>query len=503
MQNNTLPHDVEQLKLLVQSWQEKYFNLLEQFKLAKLRQYASSSEKNVLQGDLFDEVDQALPEEVKDEIDDSITVTYHRKKHPTRQALPAHFPREEICCDVEEVEKVCACGRHKEKFGEEITEQLDVIPPQLKVLRYVRPKYACKSCQENVSIAALPDLLLPKSIAAPGLVAYTITSKYVDHLPLYRQKQIWQRYGIHIPRNSSCGWLMKTGELCEPLYLLLCHHIVQQIYCQADETPLQVLKEPGRDNKKQSYMWVYRAGHLTNKLAVVFDYQETRSGLHARHFLKDFKGYLQTDGYKGYDWVDDDPAIVHLACMVHARRPFAELVKIAKQAGKAHEAVSLIKKLYDVEQEARERGLSYEARKTLRLEKAVPVLDKIKVWLEKSVRGSPPKGKLGQAINYMLERWGALTNYLKEGYLEIDNNRIENDIRPLALGKNNWIFAGSPRGAHAGAIFYSLIATCKANGIDPFAYFHYLLNHLRACRDEADYRALLPFNIDPALLLKR
>jgi len=500
MQNQTLPNDIEQLKSLVVSWQEKYFNLLEQFKLAKLRQYASSSEKNIWQGDLFDEVDQSLPEDVQAEIDDSITVTYHRKKHPVRHALPTHFPREESICDVADSDKVCACGQHKERFGEEITEQLDVIPPQLKVLRYIRPKYACKACQEAISIAALPDLLLPKSIAAPSLVAYTITSKYVDHLPLYRQEQIWQRYGIHIPRNSSCGWLMKTAELCEPLYLLLSAHIIQQSYCQADETPLQVLKEPGRDNKKQSYMWVYRAGHLTHKIAVVFDYQETRSGLHARTFLKDFKGYLQTDGYKGYDWVDDDPSIIHLGCMTHARRPFAELVKIAQKAGKAHEAVAWIKKLYEVEQAAQERKLSYDERHRLRLEKALPILMKIKTWLETSVRGSPPKGKLGQAIKYMLDRWQALTNYLQAGYLEIDNNRIENDIRPFALGKNNWLFAGSPRGARAGAIFYSLIATCKANAIDPFAYLNYLLNHLRACRDEADYKALLPFNIDPALL---
>lgn len=499
MQNQPLPHDVEQLKLLVQSWQEKYFNLLEQFKLAKLRQYASSSEKNVLQDDLFDEAEQLLPEEMQSEIDDSITVIYHRKKHPVRQPLPAHFPRETIECDVSDAEKICACGQYKERFGEEITEQLDVVPPQLKVLRYIRPKYTCKVCQENIAIAALPDLFLPKSIAAPGLVAYTITSKYVDHLPLYRQEQIWQRYGINIARNSSCGWLMKTAELCEPLDVLLRRHIIQQVYCQADETSLQVLKEPGRDNKKLSYMWLYRAGHL-NKIAVVFDYQETRSGLHARNFLKDFKGYLQTDGYQGYNWVDDDPSIVHLGCMAHARRPFAELVKLAKQTGKAHEAVALIGKLYAVEEEARVHQLSYEARKHLRLEKAAPILTQIKGWLEAGIRHTPPKGKLGQGVNYMLERWQELTNYLKEGYLEIDNNPIENDVRPLALGKNNWIFAGSPRGARAGAIFYSLIATCKANQLDPFAYFNYLLNRLRACRDEADYKALLPFNIDPVLL---
>jgi len=222
--------------------------------------------------------------------------------------------------------------------------------------------------------------------------------------PLYRQEMIWARYGVMIPRNSSCNWLMKTAELCEPLWLLLGEHIRLGNYTQADETTLQVLATAKAvSNRKKHYMWLYRGG-APNQIATVFDYQMTRSGQHARDFLSGFKGYLQTDGYNGYDWVDEDPDIVHLACMAHARRPFAELVKIAKKTGKAHQAIAYIKKLYRVEDMARVESLSPQARYELRLKESKPLLDSIRVWLENSLPGTPAQSKLGKAIRYMLQR---------------------------------------------------------------------------------------------------
>ena len=495
-----LPNDSEALKKLLlnlhsesQGWKLKYESLLETFKLAQQHRYGASSEKNILQDDFFDEADAPIPEDNTSE-EEVIVQAHARKKHPKRPKLPEHLPREVIEYDISDEEKQCACGCQKERFGEEVSEQLDVIPPQLKVLKHVRPKYVCKRCEANISVAPMPDLLLPKSIAAPGLVAYTITAKYVDHLPLYRQEAIWKRYGIAIPRNSSCGWLMKTYELCEPLWLLLGNYVFSWKYVQADETPGQVLKEPGRKDRQKSYIWVYRGG-LPNKKAVYFEYQETREAKHAQRLLKGFKGYLQTDGYRGYDWVDKEPDITHLACMAHARRPFAELVKISKKTGKAHEALSLIGKLYAIEDEARDNQLTAKERYDLRLEQSVPILDKIRAWLDRCIEGTPPKGKLGRGIRYMLDRWEELTHYLKDGNLEIDNNLIENDIRPFALGKKNWLFAGNPRGAKAGAVFYSLIKTAQANGIEPYAYLRYILERIRGCKVESDYEMLLPWNI--------
>lgn len=496
----TIQNELEELKKQVAHWKEKYYQIIEQFKLAQQQQYSSSSEKNVLQEELFDEADAPIEEDIPDQKE--ITVAEHKRtSKPKRPVIPDHFPREVIEHDIPETEKQCTCGCRKERFGEEISEQLDVIPPQFKVIQHVRPKYVCKQCEENISIAPMPNVLLPKSIAASGLVAYTIVAKYIDHLPLYRQEAIWARYGLNIPRNTSCGWIMKASELCEPLIEVLKEDIIASHYIQADETPVQVLKEATQANTKKSYMWVFR-GNVPNKTAIYYEYQATRQGLHAKNFLSEFKGYLQTDGYKGYDWVDDTEHITHLGCMTHARRPFAQLVKLAKKTGKAHQAVAFIKQLYAIEKHARENNLLFGERYQLRLEKSKPILDKLKVWLDKTVSGASIKGKLGNAIQYMLDRWDELTNYLKAGYLEIDNNWVENDIRPFAIGKKNWLFAGSPRGAKAGANFYSLIMTCKANGIDPYQYLNYLFNHLRECSTEDDFRKLLPYNVAPEKLAK-
>lgn len=512
---DTLPDDTNQLKsLLISSelkiqkitqesnahqlnsdcWKEKYFQMLEKFKLAQQQRFAASTEKNPDQACLFNEAEAPVEEETTEA--STVTVAEHtRMKHPKRTALPDHLPRETIEYDVTNAEKQCDCGCQKKRFGEEVTEQLDIIPMQLKVIRHVRPKYVCKQCEGNISIAPMPNLLLPKSIAAPGLIADAITSKYVDHLPLYRQEMIWARYGVEIPCNTSCGWLMKTAEICQPLLPLLQADILATRYIQADETPLQVLGEPARKDQQKSYMWVYR-GNTEKNAIVLYEYQETREAKHPKEFLSTYQGYLQTDGYLGYDWVDDTEGIAHLGCMAHARRPFAKLVKMAKKVGKAHQVLGLITKLYQVETCARSEKLSFDARYQLRLEKSKPVLDKIKAWLDKSVNACPPTSTLGKGIRYMLNRWDELTRYLSDGQLEIDNNWIENNIRPFAIGKKNWLFAASPRGANASALFYSLILTCKANDIEPFAYFNYMLNRIRDCDVDDDYRALLPYNIE-------
>lgn len=284
--NNTseLKKQVEQLQASLEelqqenaNWQSKYETLLESFRLAKQRQYARSSEQNLLQGDLFDEADAPVPEPEERQEEETIAVAEHqRQKHPKRQPIPEHFPRERVLHDVPDSEKQCNCGCEKICIGEAISEQLDVIPPSFKVIQHVRPKYACRTCQIGVSIAPMPKLLLPKCMAAPGLVAYSITAKYTDHLPLYRQEQIWQRYGVELPRNTMCQWLMKTADQCEPLWELIAEHILSSDYVQADETPVQVLKEPDRTNQQKSYLWVYRGGP-PKQIACYFTYEETRA----------------------------------------------------------------------------------------------------------------------------------------------------------------------------------------------------------------------------------
>lgn len=510
----TLPNDVEKLKAIIAkqasqlqenaesitALQKQYSFLLEQYKLAKLRKYAPSSEKNIAQLNLFDECGLPEAEDSKAPEAETITIAEHKRtKKPKRQTLPKDLPREVIVHDVDVSEKQCDCGCQKTCIGEEVTEQLEIVPAKLFVRCHVRPKYSCSKCKAGIAIAPMPALLLPKSIAAASLVAYIIVAKYVDHMPLYRQEQTFERLKIHIPRNTSCQWVMKTAELAEPLWFLLKKHLVKGDYIQADETRLQVLKESGRENTTNSFMWIYRGGP-PGKQCVIYDYQPTRAGMHAKEFLDGFAGFLQTDGYSGYEWVNDEDDIIHLACMAHARRPFAELVKISKQTGMAHQMVAYMAKLYQVESHAKKHSYTAEKRHEMRQEKSVPILAAMKIWLDKNLTRTPKQGKLGNAIRYMLARWTELTNYLLDGRLEIDNNLAENSIRPFAVGRKNWMFAGSPRGAEASATLYSLIMTCKANNIEPFEYFNKMLPRLRSCETEQDFEALLPFNLIPSMV---
>lgn len=347
------------------SYKLKYVNLLEEIRLAKQHRFAPSSEKNILQSDLFDEAGIELPEDVKEQLSDEIEIKSHtRKRHPVRRPLPAYLPREVVIHDITEAEKVCYCGEHLVRMGEEISEQLKYIPAKISVIQHVRPKYTCKPCQENVKIAAMPALLLPKSIATPELVAHIIISKYCDHLPLYRQEAMWQRMEIDMPRSSLCGWVLKVAELCEPLWKQLQKNIIADDYVQVDETTVQVLNEIGRDNRAKSYMWAYRGGG--NQPSIVYEYQETRGGYHAQQFLAGFKGYLQSDAFSGYNWADEAKEIVHVGCHAHARRPFAELVKTQKTSGLAHDALKFYRKLYGIEKEARENQYTPDARYRLR-----------------------------------------------------------------------------------------------------------------------------------------
>jgi transposase len=495
-----LPQSLQESHALILAQKEeieqlhtRYREVLEQFKLAQQRKFARSSESNVLQIELqFDEAD-SLPVEELPKEENTITVTYTRGK-PKRRALPDHLPREVIEYDISEQDKQCACGCLKQRIGEEVTEQLDIVPAQLKVIKHVRPKYACNRCDESISIAPMPKMFLPKSMATPSLVAHTIVSKYQDHLPLYRQEKIWQRMGIEIARNTVCGWIIAAAEVCLPMRQVMMGTLIASGYVQADETPVQVMDEPNRKNTSVSYMWLYRSAKPDKKI-VLFDYRETRQAAWPKEMLLGFKGHLQTDGYKGYDWVDNESDIVHLGCMAHARRPFVELVKLTKTTGKSHQAVAYFQKLYAIEKVAREGKYTSAQRFELRLEKAKPILDEMKAWLNQSLRHAVPQSKLSNALIYMHDRWLELTNYLTDGALEIDNNGAENQIRPFALGRKNWLFSGSPRGAHASALFYSLIATAVSNDWNPFDYLRYLFENIRGCKTNDDYAKLLPFNI--------
>ncbi len=460
----------------------------EQFNLLKHKRFGASSEQCDAQPELFNEAENLVDEAESEAIapveeDGQLTITYTRKK-PGRKPLPKDLPREQIRYELPADEQVCGCGHHLHEMGEDKSEQLEIIPAQVKVIEHIRVKYACRHCDNGVKTAAKPAQPIEKSIASPSLLAHIAVSKYTDALPLYRQEAIFKRLNIDINRTSMANWMIKISELTQPLVQCLVHHQLQQSIIQADETPLQVVNELGRDAKTKSYMWLYQTGSSgASPPVIIYDYQPGRSGLYAKNYLKDFTGqYLQSDGYSGYAQVCTPASgITSVGCWAHARRKFDEVIKALpkdkkNKPGKAQMAINTIAKLYAIEKQCRE--VTTEQRYRLRQEKSKPILKQFKSWLNKSVDQVPPKQLLGKAIHYALNQWQTLIQYIEDGNLEIDNNAAERRIKPFVIGRKNWLFSQTPKGAQASATLYSLIETAKANKLEPHAYLRYVLTEL-------------------------
>jgi transposase len=515
-----LPDNFEELKALVLSKDERiaaldeHITILEeQIRVLKKAIFGSKSEKRPVDEEgsrqlhLFNEAEVLMEQEAQEKQ----VIAEHTRKKPKRKPLPADLPRIEVVEDIDESEKVCACGAKLSRIGEETSEKLDIIPAKIRVIRTIRPKYACKSCEgveseePTVKIAPPPPQIIPKGIATPGLVAHIAVSKYADALPLYRQEKIFSRYGVELTRSTMAGWMVKAAECCNPLMDLLYKMLHSGPLVNVDETPLQVLKEPERANTTKSYMWVFRGGP-PDKPVVLFRYSETRSGEVPREVLAEYCGYCQTDGFSGYDALEaSNPGIRLVGCFFHARRNFVKIIdargKAAKDKhGSAEVALDYIGRLYAIEKIARAKQLSPDEIVCLRQEKAVPVLDEFKDWMDKRLSLSPPKALIGQALNYALTRWTKLIRYVENGHITPDNNVVENDIRPFAIGRKNWLFAGHPNGAHAAATLYSLIETAKACGLDPYQYLRFLFEKIPYAKTEEDYSALLPQNLTPEIL---
>jgi len=512
----TLPNNIDDLKSLFVDTQQEYENeiklLKEKVNILQHRLFGRKSEK--LSGklgsgqlSLFNETEQieAEQEPVNDE---GINVPAHSRRRGKRKPLPESLPRVEVIHDIAEEEKRCACGAEKSRIGQTESEQLDIIPPKVQVIKHIRFKYVCKCCEGTqadeaaVSIAPMPDQLLPKSIATAGLLANIITAKYVDALPLYRQEQIFKRLGVDIVRQTMSAWIIKAAEKCSPLLELIIQEIRSGPLIQMDETRVQVLDEPGRAATKQSYMWLFRGG-LPESPSLVYQYHPTRASEVPNAFLGDYKGCVQTDGYVGYDFLDDRPEIKHLGCWAHVRRKFMEAVKARgktgkgkKKKGRADVALDYITRLYAIEHSAEDRNLNMDQICALRRKKADPLLTEFRTWLDETALITPPGGLLGKAVSYALGQWKRLTIYIEDGWLHPDNNLAENAIRPFVVGRKNWLFSATPAGAHASATLYSLIETAKANNLEPYWYLRYLFDRLPSARTKEDYKVLLPQNVD-------
>ncbi|HQP30394.1 MAG TPA: IS66 family transposase, partial [Deltaproteobacteria bacterium] len=347
----------------------------------------------------------------------------------------------------------------------------------------------------------VPEQIIPKSIATPGLLAYIITAKFVDALPFYRQEKQFERLGVELSRTSMSNWAIQVAGRCRPLLDLLRAEILSGPLINVDETTVQVLGEPNRANTSKSYMWVFRGGP-PGKPALVYQYHPTRSGEVARQYLDGYKGYVQTDGYAGYDFLDQVTDVVHVGCWAHARRKFVEVTQAGgkNKTGSADVALSYIQKLYAIEKELRARKLAPEEIMTQRQLRAWPILEEFKTWLDKRMLETPPKGLLGKAVAYTLGQWRRLVKYTENGLLTPDNNLAENAIRPFVVGRKNWLFSGNPDGAAASATLYSLIETAKACGLEPYRYLRHLFEYLPFASTADEFKALLPQNLSMDIL---
>jgi transposase len=453
----------------------------EQILLAKKRQFGVSSEKGVPEDQLglFDEVentaDPSEPEPTMEQI------TYTRKKRVgKREADLSALPQEVIEYELPEDERICpTCGGDLHVMGHETRDELKIIPAQIVAVRHRVAVYSCRGCEhDDVSVpiikAKAPEPFIKNSIASPSLVAHIMTQKYVMHSPLYRQEQDWRRQDISLSRQTMANWVNRSAEeWLKPIYDKLVEGLLEHQILHADETPCQVLHEPDKKATAKSYMWLYRTSGESLRPTIVYEYQPSRSHVHPERFLKTFRGYLHADGFPGYHKLP--PEITIVGCWVHLRRKFQDALKILPKesresslASEANEKISFLFHLEDIW-----KGLPPDDRLHKRLEESRPLAEAFFNWLEQLK--ILPKSTLGGAVHYALTQKKWLMNVYLDGRTEISNNRVENSVRPFAIGRKNWLFMNTVKGAEASSVIYSIIETAKANGLKPFEYLEFLL----------------------------
>jgi len=499
----------------------KFDNMVleEQIKLLTYKRFAQSAEKMLAAKNqiiLFNE--EEIPQTPIDNTSVEITEvrTHKRRKNPNagRKAISEKLLRVKRIIDLEESQKDCGCGAKLERIGEEITEKLVYKPAEIYVDEIARQKYACRNCEgtedeENatVRIAPVEPSMVPKGIATPGLLSCIFIQKFEDHLPYYRQEKQFERIGVTLSRQDMSNWQQQVYNRIKPLLLLLKETLLSHYILKMDETTVKVIGEKEKPGNSKSYMWLMLGGPPQTPV-VMYQYRQTRAAEHAIELLKGYSGYLQTDGYKGYDCaLKDNDKIIHVSCFAHSRRYFFEAAQVSKNVTAAQEGVEYIKKLYVIENKLRKetaedendtedkriekRGIFLNERKKL----CVPVLAEFKVWLLKLENEVPPKTRLGEAVGYTLGQWEKLIRYLDNPYLTPDNNACENSIRPFVMGRKAWLFCQSPSGAESSCGMYSLIQTAKLNKINTFEYLKTVFEKAPTATSLEDWEKLLPWNI--------
>ena len=441
--------------------------LLKRFKFAKRSEQLSPDQASLLD-DLIDTDIAAIEAEL--EALQPAPVEAKVRQQPKRAPLPPQFPRTLIHHEPDNSH--CQCGCALKRIGEDASEKLDYTPGVFTVERHIRGKWACEQCETLIQ-APVPAHVIDKGVPTAGLLAHIMVAKFADHLPLYRQEKIFGRAGLPIARSTLAQWVGQTGVQLQPLVEALREAVLAQRVVHADETPVQMLA-PGEKKTHRAYVWAYCTTPFSALKAVVYDFSPSRAGEHARNFLGTWNGKLVCDGFAGYK-AGFEGGITEIGCMAHARRKFFDL-HVANKSQLAEQALHSIGGLYEVERKAKE--MSDEDRWRLRQEMAIPIAEKLHEWMLAQRELVPEGSATAKALDYSLKRWVALTRYLNDGAVPIDNNRVENTIRPWALGRSNWLFAGSLRSGKRAAAIMSLIQSARMNGHDPFAYLKDVLTRL-------------------------
>lgn len=459
--------------------------------LKRLKFAAQSECFNAEQRSLLEEALDADMQAVEDEIAELELANppSRPKTQPKRQPLPADLPRVEIVHEPDST--TCQCGCQMKRIGEDVAEKLDYVPGVFSVQRHVRGKWACTQCA-TITQAPVEAHVIDKGIPTTGLLAQVLVAKFSDHLPLYRQEAIFARAGLAIPRSTLGAWVGSCGVRLQPLVDALRADILHSAVIHADETPVQMLK-PGTGKTHRAYLWAYAAGAFEDTRAVVYDFCESRSGENAKVFLGDWRGSLVCDDFSGYKQLMTQ-GVREVGCLAHARRKFFDL-HVASKSQIALHALNQFAAIYDIEREV--RGLTSDERRRIRQERTQPLLEQLHAWLLNQRRQITDGSATAKAVDYSLRRWDALTCFAHDGQLPIDNNHIENQIRPIAVGRNNWLFAGSLRAGKRAAAVMSLIQSAKLNGHDPYAYLKDVLTRLPTQR-ASQIAELLPHNWQPA-----
>lgn len=477
--------------------------LREQLRLSKKRLFAPSSEQTPpgQEALLFNEAEASASGEIPEPATECITYT-RRKKKGKREADLSGLPIEELFYRLPLEEQVCPqCQGALHEMGEDVRQEIKVIPASFTLVRHIRAKYACRHCQKEelttpILTAPMPAAAFPNSLASPSAVASIMSGKFVEGLPLYRQQQSFSRLGFQISRQTMANWMITGASWLEKLYQRMRAHLLKKDILHADETTVQVLKEAGRAAQTNSYMWLYRTGRDGPPI-LLFEYQRTRDGAHAKRFLSGFSGYLHVDGYVGYEGM---PGVTLSGCWAHARRKFVDAIKILPEdirlrgGTTAHAGLKFINDLFAIERDLAD--CAPDERLLGREERSRKVVDEFEVWLTEHKDKVLPKSPLGTAIGYCRNQWNKLSVFLTDGRLEIDNNRSERAIKPFVIGRKNWLFANTPKGARSSAVIYSIVETAKENGLNPLSYLSFLFEQLPNIdlTDEAALDLLLPWS---------